>query len=377
MRILALVNAFGDGVSGVDVVARTYCSRLRREGLDIVVFSRTRTQKRGWMKSDDVPVYYVGTKVKRRSWSNIPYQVYAYFKKVKDTVSELKSLELKPKLVWLHYGTVDCLNVGFKAFPDIPKIVHVHGIWTRDFVEQFAKEFKLPSDFAVKPLEYLEEVYLKRADKIIVYSEWMKKLVENRAGAGKLVYTVYNPVDCQLFNPNTKPMLREDFGLRDEDTVVGYVGKFTPLKGTEYILKAAGILKSYKFVLVGREVVMPIGYYRRSAPSNVIFHPPIPHELVPSFMKMVDVYVQPTLRDGVEIPIAEALAMNKPVVASDHPERRLLYENSVYYCNPRDPEDLAEKMTEAADKGLLSDSDKIVSKFDVDKNVRELKAILR
>ncbi len=377
MRILALVNAFGDGVSGVDVVARTYCSRLRKDGLDIIVSSRTRTQKRGWMKANGVPVYYVGTRVERRSWSNIPYQAYAYFKKVEDTVSEVKSLKLEPNLIWLHYGTVDCLNVGFKAFPEVPKIVHVHGVWTRDFVEQFVKQFRLLGNLSVKPLEYLEKVYLKRADKIIVYSEWMKMLVENKVGKGKLMYTVYNPVDRELFDPTVYSMSREDFGLRDEDMVVGYVGKFTPLKGTEYILKAANILKSHKFVLVGREVAMPTGHYQTGAPSNVIFHPPISHELVPSFMKMIDVYIQPTLRDGVEIPIAEALAMNKPVVTSDHPERRLLYEDSVYYCRPRNAEDLAEKIIEADKKGILSGSDQIVAKFDVEKNIRELKAILR
>lgn len=135
------------------------------------------------------------------------------------------------------------------------------------------------------------------------------------------------------------------------------------------------MLPDYKFLLVGRPVAMPEGYYEKIAPRNVVFYPRVPHGLVPEFMKMSDCYVQPTTRDGLEIPIAEALAVGKPVVTTDHEERREIYEDSVYYAKIRDAKSLANAIKEACDQGPKREKERILKKFDVKNNIDKLEEI--
>jgi len=378
LNILTIANAFGDvDVSGVDVVVKSYAKELIDKGHHVKVLARTRTSKSGWRYVEKIPVCYVPTTVKRRRWSNIPYQAWAYFRKIDDTSDVFKKLGLTGDVLWMHYGSLDALWVGFKAFPELRKVVHIHGVWTRDFLEQFKKKFRigLIGKMASMPLTFLEKKFLKKSNAIITYSEWMKKILERRIGRKIPIYVIYNPVDFKFFNPNVKPYPRSNVELSKDDIVVLYIGKWNPLKGTEFLLDAARMLPDYKFLLAGRTVAMPEGYYQKMAPKNVILHPPIPHGLVPRFIKMCDCYVQPTIRDGLEIPIAEAMAVGKPVVATDHEERRGIYEDSVFYAIPRDSESLALNIKEACTQGVKNDKTEVLKKFNVKNNVNKLEEI--
>jgi glycosyltransferase involved in cell wall biosynthesis len=230
-------------------------------------------------------------------------------------------------------------------------------------------------DIASKPLLFLEKNFLNNCDAIIVYSEWIKKLVRQRIRKEKSIQVVCNPIDGSLFNPDVKPYSRVSLGFGSNDRLVLYVGKLTPLKGTEDLLAAARLLPEFKFLLVGRTVALPNGYYEKMAPRNVVFHEPIPHTLVPQFMKMCDCYVQPTLRDGLEIPIAEASAVGKPVVTTLHEERKEIYEKAAYYAKPKNPKSLASAIAEAWENGPKN-ADKVLTKFDIKKNTSLIEKML-
>lgn len=376
MNCCVISNAFGDWVSGVNTVVSLYAEELQRRGWNITILSRTRTKKSGWLNVKGLNVFYVPTTVKRKSWSNIPYQAWAYYRKINDTVKAFKDLELDADVVWVHYGTPDALWVADKTFPTKRKIFHIHGVWTRDFLEQFKKEFifAFVGSLASLPLRYMEKRFLKKGDAIIVYSDWIKKLVSARV-KDKPIHVVCNPVDQNLFNLQVKPYPRKKLGLGKNEKVVVYVGKFTPLKGIEYLLEAARMLPNCKFLLVGQTIAMPEGYYEKRAPDNVIFHEKVPHSMVASFIKTGDCYVQPTLRDGLEIPIAEALAVGKPVVTTSHEERVGIYEDAVYYAKPADPESLASAILDALRNGPKP-CEKVLAKFDIKRNVDALEKVL-
>lgn len=368
--VIVISNAYGDWISGVRTVINVYGNELTRNGYDVKILSRTRTNKKGWAILDGLPVYYVPTRTKRYHWSNIPYQIWAYFKKIRDTIKELKKLNLKADVVWLHYGTLDTLWVGFKAFPHVRKVVHVHAIWTRELLERFKNEFSLkPLGYIIgKVFMFLERIFLARLDAIIVYSEWMKTVLSKKVSVP--IYVVYNPVNFKQFNPSVKPIDRHKLGFKDDDKIILYVGKFTPFKGTEYLLKSAKMLPTYKFLLIGQTgKAMPTEEkYYQAPPTNVFFHKPIPHNEVASYIKMCNCYVQPAVRDGLEIPIAEALAVGKPVVTTNHPERKLIYEDAVYFAQMKDAKNLASTIIEAIKKGPRN-SEEVSTKFDVKRNV--------
>lgn len=377
MNCVVVCNAFGDWISGANTVVNIYAKELQRRGWRITVLSRTRTEKKGWMVVDGLNVFYVSTNVKRRRWSNIPYQAWSYYRKVHDTVEAVKDLKLGPDVVWVHYGTPDALWVANNVFPDVRKVFHIHGVWTKDFLEQFKKEFKLKflGVLASLPLVYMEKWFLKKGDAIIVYSHWVKKLLEKRV-RNKPIHVICNPLNTEVFNRNVMAFPRQKLGFKKGDTVIIYVGKFTPLKGTETFLDAANQLPSFKFLLVGQPIAMPKGYYRKHAGSNVFFHEPISHDDVACYMKMADCVVQPTVRDGLELPIAEGLAVGVPVVTTSHEERREIYEDVVTYAEPYSSVSLAEAIKWAV-QVRMPHATQVLDKFNVRKNVDKIEAILK
>jgi glycosyltransferase involved in cell wall biosynthesis len=327
---------------------------------------------------DGLPVYYIPTRTKRYGWSNIPYQLWAYFKKIRDTIKEIRKLNLKADAVWIHHGSLDTVWVGLKAFPQTRKVVHVHSTWTEDFLKRFKKEFKLLilGYLIGKMFMFLERVLLARSDAIIVYSEWMKIALSKKVSVP--IYVVYNPVNFKQFNQSTKPFDRRKLGFKKGDKVILYVGKFTSFKGTEYLLESAKMLPNYKFLLIGQtgKATPTEERYSQTLPANVLLHKPIPHSEVAHYIKMCDCYVQPAVREGLEIPIAEALAVGKPVVTTNHPERKLIYENSVYYAEMKNAKSLALAIAEAIENGPKS-SEKVLVKFDMKRNVDTLKRALK
>jgi len=42
-----------------------------------------------------------------------------------------KKIGLTGGVLWMHYGSLDALWVGFNAFPELRKVVHIHGVWMR------------------------------------------------------------------------------------------------------------------------------------------------------------------------------------------------------------------------------------------------------
>ncbi|PIU20363.1 MAG: hypothetical protein COT18_02645 [Elusimicrobia bacterium CG08_land_8_20_14_0_20_59_10] len=123
--------------------------------------------------------------------------------------------------------------------------------------------------------------------------------------------------------PAPAPARREDFGIHSGDTVIGTVGRLEPVKGMEYLLRAAALLSGKildanpKFVIVGggelepelRKLSVKLGVEKM-----VIFTGP--REDVPALLPMFDVYVQPSLNEAMGRAPLEAQAAGLPVVVS-------------------------------------------------------------
>jgi glycosyltransferase involved in cell wall biosynthesis len=114
---------------------------------------------------------------------------------------------------------------------------------------------------------------------------------------------------------------RRELGL-DGDTVIGYVGRLVRLKGLAYLLRAfEKLLKDSHSIHL---LIVGYGPERSSIESAVsklglktTITGWVERRNVPHYVSAMDILVNPSLTEGLPLTVMEAMAMQKPVVATD------------------------------------------------------------
>lgn len=143
------------------------------------------------------------------------------------------------------------------------------------------------------------------------------------------VEVIPNPVDLLEFSPsnfNAAPVI-EKFGLRGK-LVVGALGRLESQKGYTHLLSALKLAFDKQPELKDRIKCLIAGSGSLEAKlkkqadadglsSNVVFCGEVGDAR--DFLGAVDIFVMPSLQEGQPLALLEAMAMGKPVLASDIP----------------------------------------------------------
>ena len=148
--------------------------------------------------------------------------------------------------------------------------------------------------------------------------------------AGKFLYgrrdfhLLNNAIDTSLykFNPKIRKCKREEFGIPEKAFVIGNVARFCPQKNHNFIIRIfAEVLKTKPaaiLILIGEGPLKPaikrlVRLY--GAESNVIFAGlrSDVHEILQTF----DVFLMPSLFEGLPVSVIEAQAAGLPCIISD------------------------------------------------------------
>ena len=194
-------------------------------------------------------------------------------------------------------------------------------------------------------------------------------------------YTVIrNAVDAQKyrFSPAVREDVRKDFGMEDHDFVIGHVGRIDEVKNHRFLLevyKEVLKTKDAKLLLVGRgdlKADMEKTVKEEGLQDNVIFTGL--RNDVEKLLQAMDVFVFPSLYEGLPMSLIEAQAAGLPCVISDQvsPEC-LITKNAIMMSLKQSPEEWAEQVLRFADLPREDTYDVIVqSGFDIKKNAEEL-----
>jgi glycosyltransferase involved in cell wall biosynthesis len=183
---------------------------------------------------------------------------------------------------------------------------------------------------------YEEECAL--ADTILVGSHFARdSFVAEGFPASKLRVIPYG-VDLGIFSQPANPEKHEGFQVL-------FVGQIGQRKGISYLLDAYASFRrpDTRLKLVGRF----LGPTRVLDPYSELFdyQPHLPRRDLPGVYAQADVFVLPTILEGLAIVVLEAMACGVPVITTSHGPSEVVRDGVDGFIVPiRDPEAIAEKL---------------------------------
>lgn len=127
---------------------------------------------------------------------------------------------------------------------------------------------------------------------------------------------------------------KEEFGIYQNKTVLGYTAKLRKQKGHKYLITAfAKVLRNNKDVVL---ILIGDGAERRNIEKQAQ-NLGISNDLIllgnrddiPEILQIIDIFVFPTLFEGMSNALMEAMAAGKPIIATDIPENKELIEDGI------------------------------------------------
>ncbi|MEM3640439.1 MAG: glycosyltransferase family 4 protein [Candidatus Bathyarchaeia archaeon] len=174
-------------------------------------------------------------------------------------------------------------------------------------------------------LRFFEYKLLRRSDKIIAVSEYTKKeLLEEYQLKANKIKVIYNGVDIDRFRPaDNKKRIKQELGLNN-DTIILYVGRLYSRKGIPILLKAAPFIlrkfRNVKFVISGKglrnEKKLKAFADNLKVRDHTLFVGYFPDEKLPKLYQAADIFVLPSMYEGMPFTILEALSSALPVVTT-------------------------------------------------------------
>jgi glycosyltransferase involved in cell wall biosynthesis len=159
---------------------------------------------------------------------------------------------------------------------------------------------------------------LSRADLIVTPSQSAARFVERLSGrTSAIIYRGMPFQEIDAIAPHQN--LRTEVG---EKKIVTYVGRLIYGKGVRHLLEAAALLKRPDMALIiigdGPER-LPLEQYAREndLTGQVTFLGNIPFSKVISFLKITDIFVNPSYNEGLPTSVLEAGVCRRAMIATD------------------------------------------------------------
>jgi len=162
--------------------------------------------------------------------------------------------------------------------------------------------------------------------KVIAISPSVKEhLLQDFKVKEKNIKVIYNGIDLNRFNPLTSPVLKVEIkkSLRLGDgPIIGIVARLSDVKGHIYLLQAMKIILDHlpraQLLIVGEGKMEDelLKLTRDLRIENNIFFMPEVHD-TKKVLSIMDLFVMPSLKEGLGLALMEAMASGLAVIGSD------------------------------------------------------------
>ena len=236
-------------------------------------------------------------------------------------------------------------------------------------------------------LDQLSARYVKRF--IVVSGALERALVEERGIPTHRVVKIYNGIEVNEYHPTQmKTGMRDQWGVARSAPLIGAIGRMVWQKGFEYFIQSAPnileVIPEARFLLIGDG---PLRADLEGLARELNIHDRVIftgfRSDIPELLSAVDILVVPSLLEGFPMIMLEAMAMAKPIVATQIEgitEQISAGEDGIL-VPPKDPNTLAaEVLRLAQDKELSSRLGaaarrKVERCFSVEKMIKETEKV--
>ncbi|MCK4283377.1 MAG: glycosyltransferase family 4 protein [Candidatus Brocadiae bacterium] len=226
--------------------------------------------------------------------------------------------QFKPAVVQTHSSKAGILGRFAARTAGVPAIIHtVEGLPFHRYAPALSNAAFILAERAAARL----------TDRIVCVAQAMVTQAVSAGIRPRQGYSViYSGMDVEAYADADvhRAQVRERLGFAADDVVIGKIARLFPLKGHEYVIRAAPSIVARcpraRFLFVGDGVLKEELAARASelgVGDRFVFAGLVPPERIPAMMGAMDVVVHASLREGLARVLVQALLCGKPVVTYD------------------------------------------------------------
>lgn len=178
------------------------------------------------------------------------------------------------------------------------------------------------SNVRLKIYEFFDKFIIRLFKKIIVVSEYQKSLLIKSKINPSAITIIENSIDLDRFKKIfDNSDLKNKLGISHGTLIIGTIGRLSPEKGQGYLIDAFSRLKKLHnkicLLVVGDGPSAP---FLKAQVENLKLNSEVVfagfRKDIPELLSAMDIFVLPSLTEGLPVAILEAMASSKPIVAS-------------------------------------------------------------
>ncbi|MEN9614478.1 MAG: hypothetical protein RLZZ347_785 [Candidatus Parcubacteria bacterium] len=305
-----------------------------------------------------------------------------------------KALELHRKNQFDTVWSIMASRAGFATLffkllnPKVPFLLTLQ--------EGDTKEYPGQRMGILRPFVYpLFKLIFKRADRITAISNYLAQWAREM-GVIAPVSVIPNGVDVDKFSISNfqfsnggREGMREKFGFSESDTVLVTTSRLVVKNGVGDVIDALRFLpENVKFLVVGSgplEKALKASVEAYKLDKRVVFVGFVEHANLPPHLHMSDIFIRPSLSEGMGNSFIEAMTSGLPVIATPVggiPDFLTDRETGIF-CEPHDPKSIADAVTTLLfgpqlRATIIENAQKmVVEKYDWNLVAEEMKGILK
>ncbi len=347
-RILIFSTAYFPLVGGAEVAVKEITDRIKEYQFDLIT-ARIRPKLSPKDRFGRVNIFRVGLGIGFLDKLLLPFLGLA------------KAIQLDKKanypIIWALMASQGGIAAAFFKLlkPDKKLLLTLQEGDTESHLKRYVFNLDWLYRLLIRPFHFLP---IKKADYLTAISNYLKERAV-QSGAKGPIKIVPNGVDIEKFSPGYNPKeLKNALGIGQRERVILTISRLVKKNAVADLIRSAKYLdSSHRILIIGdgpdREKLVKLAK-KQELEQRILFLGEIDHSRLREYIALADVFVRPSLSEGLGNVFLEAMASGAPIVGTPVggiPDFLKDRETGLF-CQVGNPRDIAKKI-----KKILKDDE--------------------